>query len=227
MQYWGGPNTYSATRGHPRLRMRHAPFQVGAAERDAWLLHMRAAVDSLGLPEPHHTALWDYLERAAYFMVNTMDAPARPDRVRVVDRVSSSIPDCRHPRPRSRPMRRRLFAAATARPAAAAGRRAARRGRPRAVRRWSRPTRSTSPRTCSTARSGRMAVVGDTVVVGGAFTKVADSCRRTTYARQEHLRVRAARRRDPAVRAGGRRRGLRARRRRRTTPSTPAARSRP
>ena len=71
MQYWGGPNTYSATRGHPRLRMRHAPFRVGPAERDAWLTHMRAAVDSLHLPEPHHSALWDYLERAAHFMVNT------------------------------------------------------------------------------------------------------------------------------------------------------------
>ncbi|WIM97610.1 globin [Actinoplanes oblitus] len=73
MQYWGGPNTYSASRGHPRLRMRHAPFRVGPAERDAWLAHMRVAVDSLGLPAELHTMLWDYLERAAYFMVNTMD----------------------------------------------------------------------------------------------------------------------------------------------------------
>jgi len=71
MQYWGGPNTYSASRGHPRLRMRHAPFVVDEAARDAWLKHMRDAVDSLGLPEPHHSALWDYLERAAYFMVNS------------------------------------------------------------------------------------------------------------------------------------------------------------
>ena len=70
MQYWGGPNTYQATRGHPRLRMRHAPFQVDADARDAWLKHMREAVDSLELPEPYHTTLWDYLERAAYFMVN-------------------------------------------------------------------------------------------------------------------------------------------------------------
>jgi hemoglobin len=70
MQYWGGPTTYSDSRGHPRLRMRHAPFVVDLAARDAWLKHMRDAVDSLGLPEPHHTALWDYLERAAYFMVN-------------------------------------------------------------------------------------------------------------------------------------------------------------
>jgi hemoglobin len=71
MQYWGGPNTYSAERGHPRLRMRHAPFRVGPAERDAWLLHMRHAVDSLGLPEPHHSTLWDYMERSAHFMVNS------------------------------------------------------------------------------------------------------------------------------------------------------------
>ena len=77
MQYWGGPNTYSAQRGHPRLRMRHAPFRIGAAERDAWLRHMRRAVDSArpaaGAAPP---TLWDYLERAAYFMVNAMEDPA-------------------------------------------------------------------------------------------------------------------------------------------------------
>jgi hemoglobin len=74
IQYWGGPNTYSASRGHPRLRMRHAPFRVGPDERDAWLRHMRDAVDSLSLPEPYEKTLWEYLERAAYFMVNTMEA---------------------------------------------------------------------------------------------------------------------------------------------------------
>ncbi|MBU2669473.1 globin [Actinoplanes bogorensis] len=73
MQYWGGPNTYSASRGHPRLRMRHAPFVVDAAARDAWLLHMRVAVESLELPKELHDELWTYLERAAYFMVNKMD----------------------------------------------------------------------------------------------------------------------------------------------------------
>jgi hemoglobin len=77
MQYWGGPNTYSAERGHPRLRLRHAPFRIGPAERDAWLRDMRRAVDSLDLPAEHATTLWDYLERSAYFMVNTFDeAPA-------------------------------------------------------------------------------------------------------------------------------------------------------
>ena len=73
VQYWGGPGTYSQQRGHPRLRMRHAPFRVGPAERDAWLRHMRAAVVSLGLPPEQERTLWDYLERAAFFMVNTMD----------------------------------------------------------------------------------------------------------------------------------------------------------
>ena len=73
MQYWGGPNTYSAQRGHPRLRMRHAPFRIGPAERDAWLTHMRRAVDMLELPANQDATLWDYLERSAYFMVNSMD----------------------------------------------------------------------------------------------------------------------------------------------------------
>jgi hemoglobin len=40
-QYWGGPDTYSKERGHPRLRMRHAPFAVGPDARDRWLTHMR------------------------------------------------------------------------------------------------------------------------------------------------------------------------------------------
>jgi hemoglobin len=65
MQYWGGPTTYSDERGHPRLRMRHAPFAIGAAARDAWLRHMRAALDTLGLPPAYDHTLWDYLESAA------------------------------------------------------------------------------------------------------------------------------------------------------------------
>jgi hemoglobin len=81
MQYWGGPNTYSAERGHPRLRMRHAPFRIGATERDAWLGHMRRAVDTLDLTPEQRTTLWDYLERAAYFMVNAMDEPEETNRV--------------------------------------------------------------------------------------------------------------------------------------------------
>ena len=41
-QYWGGPMTYSEERGHPALRMRHASFEIGAVERERWLVHMRA-----------------------------------------------------------------------------------------------------------------------------------------------------------------------------------------
>jgi hemoglobin len=43
-EWLGGPKNYSATRGHPRLRMRHARFPIGPAERDAWLLCMNAAL---------------------------------------------------------------------------------------------------------------------------------------------------------------------------------------
>lgn len=70
-QYWGGPGTYSEQRGHPRLRMRHAPFHIGPLERDAWLRHMREALLSLRLTAESEARLWDYLERAAYSMVNT------------------------------------------------------------------------------------------------------------------------------------------------------------
>ena len=73
IQYWGGPTTYSDQRGHPRLRMRHAPFRVGPAERDVWLSHMRKAVSSLGLEPEYEATLWDYLERAAWSMVNTLE----------------------------------------------------------------------------------------------------------------------------------------------------------
>jgi hemoglobin len=71
IQYWGGPSTYGDKRGHPRLRMRHAPFAVGPEERDAWLKHMRKAVDSLDLPGEQAGPLWEYLHTAAYALQNT------------------------------------------------------------------------------------------------------------------------------------------------------------
>ena len=73
MQYWGGPRAYSEQRGHPRLRMRHAPFAVTADARDRWLRHMHDAVDSLELEEPYATMLWDYLVSAAHSLVNTFE----------------------------------------------------------------------------------------------------------------------------------------------------------
>ena len=70
VQYWGGPATYSEQRGHPRLRMRHQPFAIGQAERDAWLGHMTAAVESLGLAPAVRKALLDYFETASTAMIN-------------------------------------------------------------------------------------------------------------------------------------------------------------
>ena len=73
-QYWGGPRTYSDQRGHPRLRMRHAPFRIGFLERDAWLRCMHTAVAEIPahtLDDAHRQALLDYLEMAAQSMVNS------------------------------------------------------------------------------------------------------------------------------------------------------------
>lgn len=72
-QYWGGPDTYQLERGHPRLRMRHQPYKINPEARDAWLRHMRAAVDRLELSQLHEAELWDYLQRAAHAMLNTFE----------------------------------------------------------------------------------------------------------------------------------------------------------
>lgn len=69
-QFFGAPPRYNALRGHPRLRMRHAPFVIGQAERDAWLRHMLAAIDTAGFAEPARGALIEYFERAATFLIN-------------------------------------------------------------------------------------------------------------------------------------------------------------
>jgi hemoglobin len=73
-QYWGGPRTYSDQRGHPRLRMRHAPFQIGPFERDAWLRCMQtavASVDSATLDDAHRAELLNYVQMAANSLVNS------------------------------------------------------------------------------------------------------------------------------------------------------------
>ncbi|HET7723684.1 MAG TPA: globin [Propionibacteriaceae bacterium] len=72
-QYFGGPNTYSERRGHPRLRQRHAPFAVTPTQRDRWLTHMMAACDEVALTEPENTELRSYLTYAANFMLNAQD----------------------------------------------------------------------------------------------------------------------------------------------------------
>ena len=67
-QYWGGPPTYGEERGHPRLRMRHAPFAIGPEERDRWLGHMRAAVAAME-PAPE---VADAFERYFAFAAESM-----------------------------------------------------------------------------------------------------------------------------------------------------------
>ena len=70
-QYWGGPARYAQERGHPRLRMRHAPFVIGPVERDRWLRHMRAAVDAMEPPPEARDALLAYFDMAAESMRNS------------------------------------------------------------------------------------------------------------------------------------------------------------
>ena len=70
VQYWGGPTTYDAERGHPRLRMRHAPFAIGPAERDRWLVHMRAAMADLAPRTTSRRELEHYFTMAAEAMRN-------------------------------------------------------------------------------------------------------------------------------------------------------------
>jgi hemoglobin len=71
VQYWGGPTTYSEQRGHPRLRMRHAPFPVDQQARDRWLTHFRAALDDVQLTPEQDAQFWAYVTHAATFMINT------------------------------------------------------------------------------------------------------------------------------------------------------------
>jgi hemoglobin len=70
-QYWGGPPHYSAEKGHPRLRMRHAPFAIGPAERAAWVAAMLAALADTDAPEVAKAMMREYFESAATAMINT------------------------------------------------------------------------------------------------------------------------------------------------------------
>ena len=76
VQYWGGPTTYLDERGHPRLRARHFPFSIGAAERDRWLVHMRAAIDEGDAPPDARARLHEYVTAAADAMRNREEGPA-------------------------------------------------------------------------------------------------------------------------------------------------------
>ena len=70
IQYFGGPQTYSARKGHPRLRMRHSQFKIGVAERNWWMDTMRGALEDAAIPEPERAEMIRYFEHAATFMIN-------------------------------------------------------------------------------------------------------------------------------------------------------------
>ncbi|AKK06753.1 truncated hemoglobin [Corynebacterium mustelae] len=76
MQYWGGPQTFSENRGHPRLRMRHAPFEIGEKEAERWLEMMDNAIDSIDehtLSLSHRAAMREHMQRVAYMLINKPD----------------------------------------------------------------------------------------------------------------------------------------------------------
>ena len=70
-QYWGGPTTYSDGRGHPRLRMRHAPFAIGQRERDHWMAAMLASLDDVDLDAELRQRFVDYFTMAADSLINS------------------------------------------------------------------------------------------------------------------------------------------------------------
>ncbi len=70
IQYFGGPSIYAMKRGHPRLRMRHVPFTIDEAARDAWLTHMAAALASVPAFAPYTDTMRRYFTEAAHFLQN-------------------------------------------------------------------------------------------------------------------------------------------------------------
>jgi hemoglobin len=67
---FGGPATYLETRGHPRLRVRHAPFAIGTAARDRWVQLMNRALDEAMLPAAVHDTLKAFFASTATFLMN-------------------------------------------------------------------------------------------------------------------------------------------------------------
>jgi hemoglobin len=70
IQRFGGTATYSAERGHPRMRSRHMPFKIGKKEKDAWMVNMMAALEEVSEFEPYTSVLKEYFEEFATFMIN-------------------------------------------------------------------------------------------------------------------------------------------------------------
>jgi len=67
---FGGPPRYVEQRGHPRLRMRHAPFHIDVAARNRWVVLMDRALDEARLPEEAASLLKEFFHSTATFMIN-------------------------------------------------------------------------------------------------------------------------------------------------------------
>lgn len=67
---FGGPQIYIEQRGHPRLRIRHAPFAIGQAARDRWLQLMTRALEEAALPEQPRRMLQSFFESTTTFLIN-------------------------------------------------------------------------------------------------------------------------------------------------------------
>ena len=74
-EWLGGPPLYSAERGHPRLRQRHMGFPIGEAERDAWLLCMRGALEQTIADARVREAIYERMASLADWMRNQADNP--------------------------------------------------------------------------------------------------------------------------------------------------------
>ncbi|HYP12363.1 MAG TPA: globin [Bryobacteraceae bacterium] len=72
---FGGPQTYIAERGHPRLRMRHAPFAIDRAARDRWMKLMGEALDEMQFPEEIDRLMREFFGSVATFMMNREQGP--------------------------------------------------------------------------------------------------------------------------------------------------------
>ncbi|HCC57346.1 MAG TPA: hemin transporter [Solibacterales bacterium] len=72
---FGGPPAYIEQRGHPRLRMRHAPFAVTPAAGERWIQLMSRALEEAELPADVTTVLREFFQSTAAFLQNRPNQP--------------------------------------------------------------------------------------------------------------------------------------------------------
>lgn len=78
-QFFGGPSRYAELRGHPRMRMRHAPYDINQKARDHWLGHMLRALDETGIAEPSYSIIRDYFIQGSAFLINRYTPESEQD----------------------------------------------------------------------------------------------------------------------------------------------------